>query len=422
MADRTTYDAAIVGASVAGCTAATLLARQGLRVALVERHSDPTAFKRVCGHFIQPGGAATLERLGILGYLERAGGFRGRARVWSRYGWIERANVPGREAHASLSIRREVLDPALRRLAADTPGVDLLMGHTLERLEADDSGARGLVLRRKGKDPVRLAARLVVGADGRKSKTAALAGLRTRTSRNDRFGYWGYFEGPPLGTGASVHLWFLEPDVAIVTPTDGGLMLYVAFPERARVPEFKHDPERALRTFIGALPDAPPIAESRLVSPMIGKLDLTNERRRPAGRGIALVGDAALAADPVAAIGCGWALQSAEWLAETVAPALLEEEPLAKALRAYRRRHRRELLGHSLVVDASSRARRLTPVQRLIFSAAVRDPAVAARTEAFASRLIGPRELLAPRWLLRSARVSLSRKPASQPARASTAF
>ena len=37
------FDVAIVGASIAGCTAATFLGRQGARVALVESHSDPSA-------------------------------------------------------------------------------------------------------------------------------------------------------------------------------------------------------------------------------------------------------------------------------------------------------------------------------------------------------------------------------------------
>ncbi len=41
MTGETTYDAVIVGASAAGCTAATLYARQGLKVALVDRESNP---------------------------------------------------------------------------------------------------------------------------------------------------------------------------------------------------------------------------------------------------------------------------------------------------------------------------------------------------------------------------------------------
>ena len=40
-------------------------------------------------------------------------------------------------------------------------------------------------------------------------------------------------------------------------------------------------------------------------------------KMRPAARpGLAFVGDAALATDPLFGVGCGWAFQSAEWLVD----------------------------------------------------------------------------------------------------------
>jgi 2-polyprenyl-6-methoxyphenol hydroxylase-like FAD-dependent oxidoreductase len=392
------FDAVVVGASLAGSATAIHLGRAGARVALVEQRPDPNAFKRVCGHFIQASGVPALRRLGVLEELEAAGAARGRPRVWCPYGWIEPHG--DRDDMRSLSIRREVLDPLLRARAAETPGVELMLGRALEGLEP------GRVRLRGGGT---LSTRLVVGADGRGSKTAELAGLETRTRPNARFAYWGYFEGPPLGTGASVHIWFHGPDVGIVTPTDGGLMLYVAFPPLARAPAFKRDIEVELRTFLGALPDPPPIAESRLAGPLVGKLDLTNEWRTTTGDGIALAGDAALAADPVGAIGCGWALQSAEWLADSVTPALRGEEPLARGLKRYRHTHRRHLMGHSRMAAQGALAKPMNPLQKLIFSAAVRDPVTAARVEAFASRSARATSLLSPRALARAARVNAAR-------------
>jgi 2-polyprenyl-6-methoxyphenol hydroxylase-like FAD-dependent oxidoreductase len=401
----TDYDAVIVGASLAGCATAIHLGRSGARVALVEKRPDPDAFKRVCGHYIQASAVPALHRLGVLGDLEQAGAVRGRPRVWTPYGWFGGDNHARetRRDFRSLSVRREVLDPLLRRRAAETPGVELMLGRTLDAIEP---GPRVRVRQRAG-EPVTLTARLLVGADGRGSRTAELAGLPTRTAENARFAYWGYFEGPPLGTGASVHLWFLpNGDVAIVTPTDGGLTLYVAFPRLERAPEFKRDIEGSLRAFIAALPDAPPIEGSTLAGPLVGKLDLTNEWRRTTGDGIALVGDAALAADPVGAIGCGWAVQSAEWLAETVAPALAGDARLEPALRRYARRHRRELLGHSKLAAQGSKAGPPDPLSKLIFAAAVHDPVTAEHVEAFASRFIRPSRFLAPRALLRAALVN----------------
>lgn len=406
-------DVAIVGASIAGCTAAILLARRGARVLLAERRTYPAAFKRVCGHFVQPSAVPTIERLGLLGEFARAGAVRGRARIWTRYGWIDPPDDGAQRE--SLSLRREVLDPILRRAAAETPGVELMLGATLDALGVDEDSARA-TFRCHGGSERTISARLLVGADGRGSRTAALAGLRTRTTRNNRFGYWSYFDGPGLESGAGVHVWFTEPDVGIATPTDSGLMLYAAFPGRSRLAEFKRDTEAALRAFIGSLPDAPPIADARRVGPIVGRLDLTNEWRRPTDGRVALVGDAAVAADPVGAIGCGWAFQSAEWLADSLAPALGGEEPLFSGLRRFRRRHRRALLGHFLVTSDAARAKPLTPPERLMFSAATRDPRLAAHVEAFAARLIGPRRLLAPWAIARAARVDLrARGSAARP-------
>ena len=246
------------------------LGRAGHRVALVDKRPDPAAYKRVCGHFVQSSAVPALERLGVLEELKAAGAVRGHARVWSPYGWFGGPETA--ERRPSLSIRREKLYLLLRRRAAETPGVELMLGHALTGT-AQTAGGRRVELSR---GPA-LTTRRLVGADGRGSRTAALAGVRTRTSANARFAYWGYFEGPPLGTGASVHIWFLGRDIGIATPTDGGLMVYVAFPGTERAKASRLDIEGELRAFVGALPDAPPITESRLAGPLVGKLDLTNE-------------------------------------------------------------------------------------------------------------------------------------------------
>src|SRR5437588_6892692 len=81
-------DAVIIGASLAGCTAAIALARKGARVMLVDQRTEPSAFKRICSHYIQSSAVATLERLGLLAPMVDAGAVRSRARLWTRWGWI----------------------------------------------------------------------------------------------------------------------------------------------------------------------------------------------------------------------------------------------------------------------------------------------------------------------------------------------
>src|SRR5438270_2867353 len=83
------YDAVIVGASLAGCATATMLGRAGARVALVEQRPDPGAYKKICSHYIQSSAVASLERLGLLEPMMRAGAVRSRVRLHTPWGWIE---------------------------------------------------------------------------------------------------------------------------------------------------------------------------------------------------------------------------------------------------------------------------------------------------------------------------------------------
>jgi 2-polyprenyl-6-methoxyphenol hydroxylase-like FAD-dependent oxidoreductase len=334
--DGSCYDAVIVGASLAGCTAAILLAGTGLRVALVEQRPDADAFKRTCSHVIQSSAVPTLERLGLLEAIEALGGLRAHGRVWTRWGWIE----PSAEGTApSINLRRELLDPLIRRRAADTQGIDLLLGRTAHGLMRERERICGVEVCERSGCSTRLRARLVVGADGRGSRVAKLAGVRTRTIDHGRFFYAGYFSGPSPAGAPDGSAWFLDPDWAAAFPTDGGLTVYAAMPTRERLPEFRGDPRAALVSYIAALPDAPPILASRMVGRLVAKIDLTNVIHEPTAPGLALVGDAALATDPL--WGVGWALQSAQWLADDLTAALHGAEPLEKGLKRYRRHRSR---------------------------------------------------------------------------------
>lgn len=382
------YDAVIVGASLAGCTAAILLARGGARVALVEKHEDPQAFKRICSHYIQPSGVPTIERLGLLEPALAVGGQRSHLRIWTRWGWI----VPPRDPrNAGLNLRREKLDPLLRGMAAQTPGVELLAGRTAKALVRDTAGAvDGVVVHGRDGGETTLRAQLVVAADGRDSRIAELAGVPERRTRHERFAYGGYFAGAKPAHSPDATLWMTDPQWAAAFPTDDDLTFYAAMPTKAWLPEFKRDPAGMLVKFLSDQPEPPPIAQGELVQPVLGKLDMQNRLRRPAVPGLALVGDAALAIDPLWGVGCGWAFQSAEWLADSVAPALAGAEPLEAGLRRYRRRHARGLRGHALLMVDYARGRRFDPAERLLFSAATHDERLAVLFEQFGTRQIGP--------------------------------
>jgi 2-polyprenyl-6-methoxyphenol hydroxylase-like FAD-dependent oxidoreductase len=314
---------------------------------------------------------------------------------------------------AGVSLRRERLDPLVREAAAATPGVELILGRRARRLIHDSDAFDGVIVSDRDGEETKLRARLVVGADGRDSEIAELSGVPAKTLPHGRFAYGCYFEGAPPDSSLFSSLWFLDPDVAAAFPTDSGLTMYVAMPTKARLPEFKRDPLAALIDFVAAIPDAPPIRSARPIGPLLGKLEMPNRVRRPVAPGLALVGDAALAADPLFGVGCGWALQSGEWLADSVAPALHGAESLAAGLRRYRRRHRRELRGHAFFIHDYSSGRRMQLPERLGFATAARDPEVAVILDAYATRRIKPTEMFArvlPKAIASDARHALSRK------------
>lgn len=409
----TDYDVAIVGASIAGCTVATFLGRQGSKVALIESHSDPAAFKRMCTHFIQASASPTISRLGLEGAFREAGGRVTDTNIWTRYGWIS----PGREGAgppvsewAPWNIRREKLDPIIREQAAGTDGVEVLLGHTVNALLRDGGRVTGVKVRERNGEEHEVRAKLVVGADGRDSEMAKLAGAETKLKTHNRFGYMAYYRDTPLVTGDSAQMWLLDPDVAYAFPTDDELVCLAVFPTKDKVAEFKADPEQAMARVFEGLSDGPRLDPEKRVSNVLGKLDMPNVVRQPTQPGLALVGDAALAADPLWGVGCGWAFQSAEWLAESVGPSLSGgAEEVDAGLERYRKRHHAGLAAHEKFTSEYSTARRFNPMEKLLFRGAARDRMLAHRMMLMGERWIPPQKMLTPALIGRIIRVNLSR-------------
>jgi len=399
-------DVAVVGASLAGCTAATLLAEAGADVALVERDPRPEAHKVLCTHFIQPSAMPVLERLGVAEDIRAAGALPNINEVYTPAGWVRPRAENGTPLPHGYNLRRSKLDPIMRARAARAPGVELWAGETVDELVRDRSG-RVTGLRTRDRDGPRreVRARLVVGADGRVSTVARLAGMRGRVKENGRFGYFAHWRGVrQSGTPGASQLWLLDPDAGFAFPNDDGVTVTGVMPHRDRLPEWKADRERAYAEAMAALPDGPDLSEAERVSPLIGSL-ATHNVLRPATRpGVALAGDAAMTSDPLWGVGCGFALQSAEWLADALTGALRSHHAVDTALTRYARRHRRALLAHHVLMNDYTSGRPLTSAERLIFTAGARDPETARRMHAFGSRM-GPAPRLMARTMLRSGRV-----------------
>jgi flavin-dependent dehydrogenase len=401
------YDVAIVGASTAGCTAARLYAQRGARVALIERKPAPEAYKTVCTHFIQSSATPTIERLGLASLLEQHGAIHNGIDLWTpASGWIETSP----DAPYGFSVTRRTLDPLLRRLAAETPGVELLAGWSAVGLLG---GARpaGVRIEDRSHTLRELSAKLVVGADGRDSKVARWARVPGRVKPHGRFFYWGYWRGVRPATERS-KMWLLDPDAAYTFPNEDGLTVVLVAPHRDRLPEFQADLHGAYRAMLDGLPDGPDMSAATLEGKLLGKLDLPNVLRPAARPGVAFAGDAALAGDPLWGVGCGWAFQSAEWLVDETADALADgDAALDAGLERYRKLHRKRLLPHYMMITDLASGRPINAIERRLYNAAAHDGAVRAAFERIGSRELAPATMLKPHLIARILRGGSARQP-----------
>jgi menaquinone-9 beta-reductase len=400
---RATFDVVIAGASIAGCTAARLFALAGARVALIERRPDPAAYKVTCTHQIQSSAVPTIERLGLAPLLEQAGAVRSRAAAWTPYGgWLRFPT----DALAGYGITRRRLDPIVRELAVGTPGVEYFAGQTVVRLLSDRARVEGVEVESPDRARRSLSATLTVAADGRDSTIARLARVPARVRPHNRFVYFAYWRGV-RSPKDEARLWLLDPDAAAVFPNEGDITLIAAVAHKARLPEFRADPEAAYARMVAELPDGPEIGGAERVSKLIGKLDVPNKMRRGARPGVAFVGDAALATDPLFGVGCGWAFQSAEWLVDETCSALLDHGDIAVALERYHRTLRRRLGPHHVQIADYSTGRPMRLNERIAFRAAANDPVVASAVEELATRRSSILRLLDPRLTPRLLRAGL---------------
>jgi len=311
----------------------------------------------------------------------------------------------------------------LRKTAAQTGGVEFLPGFSARELLIKQGRIYGVSAQGEGDAKLDLEAKLVVGADGRNSRVAELADMPAKETANGRIFYFAHYRNLPLASGTRSQLWFLEPDVAYTFPNDDGVTLVAAMPARGQAAEWKPDPEAAMTRLFERLPRAPSLSQAQRVTPFVGMIDYPNLQRSVSKSGLALIGDAALSIDPLWGIGCGWALQSAEWLAGAVGRAWTSPTDLDRGLSAYAKRHRSELAGHQFLIEDFSTGRPFNFLERLTFSAAARDPICADTFSAFGSRCIGVRRFLRPDALARAmwvnARHALSAAKMQQGARCS---
>ncbi len=400
-----TFDVVVVGSGPAGCAAAILLGRDGLSVALVEAHRDPNHYKRLCTHSMRSSMLPTLKRLGLDEPLEERGAVRQHESVWTRYGWVRETRPNWLPSHG-YNVSRRVMDPIMRTTAEATPGVELMLGARVTDLTFDRNGRVDGVAAEINGTARRIGAKLVIGADGYSSKVATLASLPGKLAPNNRFVYFAEYRDVRVPPWCTTAMWLTGRDAAYVFCNEDGVTLLAAVPAKERLPEFRRDREAALLKTMTNLADGPDLATAQRVSNVIGTADYPFiTRKHIVAPGVALIGDAAMVGDPLWGTGCGWAIQTAEWLCDAVTMALRDGPvtDIDSGGRRYQRQHKRRLLAHQFVNKEFARKLTLSPVERLMFAGAVWDTKVAEQVVAVGSRNRSPLAFLSPALLARAA-------------------
>lgn len=327
------HDVVVVGARVAGASTAMLLARAGLRVALLDRSGYGT--DTVSTHALMRAGVLQLSRWGLLDRVVAAGTPPVRT-VGFHYAGGETVHVslrPSAGVDALYAPRRHLLDRILVDAAAEA-GVEVLHRTTVTGLLRDEHGRVAGVT--TAGPPFQVRARITVGADGIRSVVGREVGAPVvHQGRAAGAVLYRYLAGLP----DDGYVWGYGPGAAAgIVPTNEGLScaFVTTTPERMRRLR-AGGADAAFRALLdlAAPAHADRVAAAEPAGPFRGWAGVPGFVRQSGGPGWALVGDAGYFKDPITTHGITDALRDAELLADALVEVLAGVTPAAVALARY---------------------------------------------------------------------------------------
>jgi geranylgeranyl reductase family protein len=391
-----TRDVVVAGGGPAGAALAVFLRQRGHDVLLLDAARFPR--DKICGEGVSPEAWRLLEGLGAAAHVRalRPHALHGMTLVAPDGTTFSGHYGPDREP--GFAVRRCAFDKALLDRAREA-GVEVREGVRVVDLAFRDGRVAGVVaVDERGGEPRVVGARLVAGADGRRSRVARRLGLLREHEHLRKFAVRGYWEGvagladkgemhvaaggycgvaPLSKSRANLAFVLDERDMA---PAAGDLEGFYLAQLRRRWPRLQ---ERLLGARLQEAPRA------------IGPLALC--ARRLSVPGALLVGDAAGFYDPFTGEGVTLALRSAEIAAE-IAHEALRHDPVGDLAAYDRRRH--EATRHKFLLNRILQHVVARPtVSNLVARRLRRRPDLADQLVGIAGDFIPARTALGPRFL-----------------------
>lgn len=304
----------IAGGGPAGAFAATVLARAGLRVTVLERHAFPR--HKLCGDTLNPGGLALLRAHGLSGPIEAHGLPLDGMLVTGASGvCITGTYGPGLAGRAW---SRSLLDQQLLDAAAQA-GADVRTGVLVQGPSVGDGGrVDGVRVRHHGGRSETLHARWTIAADGRRSRLALALGLIAQPPRPRRWAIGTYADGVTgLGRLGEMHV-RRGHYIGVAPAAAGAANVCLVTADRSGL----HDP--SARLWAALRHDAllrPRCADARQVAPTVMLGPLAVDARAAGAPGLLLAGDAAGFVDPMTGDGLHLALRGGQLAAQVLVDA-----------------------------------------------------------------------------------------------------
>jgi flavin-dependent dehydrogenase len=300
------YDLAVVGASVAGASAALLAARGGLNVVVVDAAQFPR--QKVCGEYLTPAAWQLLAQLGVGDLRDRAVALPTMqlaadesCRLTMDFACEERA--PRALSRFALDVR--LVDEARRA------GATVITGRRIRRVLVEHGRAVGLECAGDAEHEPgeRIATRAVIAADGRRSIVVRDTG-RLRRSDLGLFGFKRHVL-PADTTGRVIDMHAVSGGYVGTCPTEDGSLNICGVMPRHLLQAARGDVAAALDAWLADRPTLRAQVAAAASGPWQTMPDVAQQSARPLVEGVLYVGDAQGTIEPLTGQGMTMAMAAA---------------------------------------------------------------------------------------------------------------